>query len=368
MIKVRGYLIVDPSIQYTAYLVLAPLAALSCIFVAAYARLRFPSGLSVALVWLSVPTVGWLVSNTLELADPTEAGTLFWARVTYIFVVFTPVTWLGFTLRLAEFEGWLRLRRFLWFCILPALTIGMVWTNDLHHWLWRAYHFTPVQGMLAISVDYGPYFWVQVAYSYGLVFVGAALIIRYYLRSTQPFKQQSRLMVVGALMPLLFNFVYIFRLLPWLKKDYTAISFALAVLAFTVAIYRYRLFDLRPVARAALVNSLQDAMLALDLNGRLVDMNPAAETLLGLSDSAIGQADRAVLPDWLASAWRCTDGNEKRQEFAIERRGRMRSLELSTSLLTDQRNRSIGWLVVFSDITAHKQTEQALRGAPANWK
>ena len=359
--KVLGYEIMLPSLQYTAYLILAPLAALTCIIVAAYARLRYPSVLSAALVWLNVPTVGWLVANTLELVDPTQAGTLFWSRITYTFIAFTPVAWLAFALRLAEFHDWLRLRRFWLFCILPTLTIGMVWTNDLHHWLWRAYHFTQVQGMLAINVDYGPYFWVQVVYSYGLVFVGAAMIIWHYLRSFQPFQLQSRLVVIGALTPVLFNIVYIFRLLPWLKKDYTAISFALAVLAFAVAIRRYRLFDLRPLARATLVDSLPDTMLALDLNGRLVDMNPAAETLLGLSSSAIGQFDREVLPDWLTQAWRRTENDEAFREFEIVRHGRKRTLELRTSLLKDQRGRSSGWLVVLSDITAHKQAQQSLR-------
>jgi len=351
----------DPSIQYIAFIILAPFAALLCIGVAAFARLRYPSAQSASLVWLIVPTVGWLVSNTLELANPTQAGTLFWMRVTYCFIAFTPVAWMGFSLRLAEVGRWRKLGSILLLCVVPTITMIMLWSNDTHHWLWKAYHFTDVLGMVAVNVDYGPYFWVQAGYSYLLVFGGAGLIINHFVRNAQPFRQQSRLIVVGALVPVLFNLVYILRLLPWLKKDYTAISFALAILAFVVAIYRYRLFDIKPMARSALVNSLPDAMLALDLGCRLVDMNPAAVTLLGLSPQAIGQPDREVLPAWLAAAWRSTDERGPRPEFQVGRPGHKRTLELRTSLLKDRRGRTSGWLVVLSDVTVHKQTQLALR-------
>lgn len=351
----------DPSIQYIAFVIMAPLAALLCIFVAAFARLRYPSAQSASLVWLIVPTVGWLVGNTLEVADPTPEGTLFWMRVTYCFIAFTPVAWAGFSMRLAEVGRWRKLWGILLLCVVPTITMIMVWSNDSHLWLWKAYHFTDVLGMLAVNVEYGPYFWVQAGYSYLLVFGGTGLIVTHYVRTAQPFRQQSRLIVVGALVPVVFNLIYILRLLPWLKKDYTAISFALAILAFVVAIYRYHLFDIKPMARSALVNSLPDAMLALDLNCRLVDMNPAAQSLLDLAPEAIGQPDRQVLPLWLAAAWRSTDDRGPRPEFQVGREGRKRTLELRTSLLKDRRGRTSGWLVVLSDVTVHKQTQLALR-------
>jgi PAS domain S-box-containing protein len=45
--------------------------------------------------------------------------------------------------------------------------------------------------------------------------------------------------------------------------------------------YRHRLLDIIPVARDKLIENLQDAIVVLDAQNRILDANPAAETILG---------------------------------------------------------------------------------------
>ena len=45
--------------------------------------------------------------------------------------------------------------------------------------------------------------------------------------------------------------------------------------------FRYRLLDLTPVAWAAVVRGMDDAVFVIDRHGRIVELNPAAERLLG---------------------------------------------------------------------------------------
>ena len=233
-------------VQYTLFVILAPMTALFCIGTILYARAYFRSLTTSALVWLMLPIVGWLVANTLELAVNTEAGTLSWAKITYGFVAFSVVAWLAFALQYSGHTEWLTLRRFGWFCLLPLVTIGLTWSNDLHRLVWANYRFIPIDGLLALNVvTYGPWFWVHAGYSYGLVFLGAYLIIRQYFRSFKLYRQQSSWVVVGALTPVVINVVYILRLFPEFQKDYTAIGLAFASLAFAIGMSRYRLFDLK---------------------------------------------------------------------------------------------------------------------------
>ncbi|MBN2146312.1 MAG: PAS domain S-box protein [Anaerolineales bacterium] len=342
------------------FVILAPLAALISISVAAYARLRYPSMQSASLVWLNVPTTGWLVANTLEVIDPTQAGTLFWSRVTYAFIAFTAVAWLGFALRFTNREGWLRPRRLIPLMILPLITQAIVWTNGFHHWLWEAIHFTPVAGMLAINVDYGWYFWVHSGYSYLLVFTGAFLIIRHSLYSLKIYRWQSIWVVFGALVPIVFNIVHIFHLIPGLRKDFTALGFALAGLAFAIAIFNYHLFDLRPVARDALIDNLPDAMLVFDLQNRLVDFNPAACSLLGLQNFQVGIPAMDVFAKWRDTAENYRERYDAHEEIKVIRDGVETYLNLDIFPLKDHRKRESGRLVMLRDITSRKQTEAEL--------
>ncbi len=348
--------------QYTLFVVCAPLTALISLGMAAYARRTSPSPETSTLTWLIGAIAGWLVFNTVEVVDPTENGTVFWSKVSYGFIAFSPVLWLAFALQYTGQRKWLARSRFWVFGSIPLLTTFLGWTNDWHFLLWTEYRFAPVNGMLALNVGHGPWFWVHAVWSYSLVFLGAALIVRQYFKSFTLYRQQSLWMVLGAITPVLVNAVYIFRLIPPLKKDYTPLSFALASLAFLVGIFRYRLFDLKPVAREAVIDSMTDAMLVIDRQDRIIDLNPAAQSLLCLpAGKVIGQTAAEVFHPWQDLVERIRDKLEGRAEIVLERNAACQYYDLRVSPLADQRGQAAGRLIVLRDITGRKEAEAALR-------
>ena len=58
-------------------------------------------------------------------------------------------------------------------------------------------------------------------------------------------------------------------------------AFAVTGLAFVPGLFRYQLLDLAPVAWAAVVEGMNDAVLVIDREGRIVELNPAAERVAG---------------------------------------------------------------------------------------
>ena len=354
----------DASLQYTLFIILAPLAALISMGVIVYAWRAYPTPATGALMWLVSAISGWLVFNTLELATSSQGMTIFWAKVTYIFIVSTPVAWLAFALRYADRQAWLVPARFVWFCILPLITVLLAQTNAWHHLIWQSYHFLPIiDRLLAMQVvDYGWWFWVHIVYSYSLVFLGAFLIGKRYFTSFQLYRRQSIWLVVGALSPIVVNLIYIFDLIPGLEKDYTALSFAFGSIAFAIGMLRYHLFELKPVARDAVIEEMSDAVLTLDLQDRIVDLNPAARELLDASEKAIiGEpADQALAP-WRDLAARVRETMEVRTDIAIEQATGVRYYDLRISPLTDRRGDLTGRLIVLRDITERKEIEEALR-------
>ncbi len=353
----------DPAFQYTLFVVLAPLTAMACVGVVIYARLSYPSRETSALAWLTLSIVGWLVANTLEVATNTEADTLLWAKITYAFVALVAVAWLAFALQYSAHARWLTPGRFWPFFIIPVITIILTWTNDAHHLVWAAYRFIPVNNMLAINITaYGPWFWVHILYSYALILLGAGLIVRQNSQSFRLYRQQSSWMIAAALLPIVVNASYVLRLFPGITKDYTPISFALAALIFAIAMIRYHLFDLKPVARDAVIDSLSDAMLAIDPGGRIIDLNPAAQALIGMPASTIiGQQAVEVLSPWRDLVERYRDRTELRDEITLQPDGTDHTYDLQVSPLIGRQQQPAGRLVVLRDMTARKQAEAELR-------
>jgi len=350
-------------LQYTAYLVLAPLAAIISVGVLLHA-LRYRASRNIpALSWLMFAVLGWLTCNIFELVMPTEAGTLFWAKMGYLFVGGTPLIWARFALRYTNQYKWLTASRFVWFCIIPLITLILVFTNEWHHLMWQAYTFFPVKRLLAIQIlSYGSWFWVNVFQGYLLVFLGTGLIIRQSFKSYSLYRQQSTWLVIGSLIPLAGNVIYIFRLIPGLVQDYTSVTFALAGVSFYIGMTRHQLFDIQPIARDAVIDSMSDAMFTLDIENRIIDVNPAALVIMGMEANAIlGQRAAQVFSPWSGMVEQFKDTLEVQTDIATEYQQQEHHYDLRILPLYDRRNAVTGRLIVVRDITDRKATEVALR-------
>lgn len=353
--------------QYTVFLILGPIAAIVCgvVFYRIGRISHITTGArrtAVSLRWYLAVITGFLLTNSAELLAPTPAATLFLAQLDYLFITFTPVAWFAFVLAYTGRERLLTPSNFWPFCISPVVTILMVWTNDLHGLVWQSYTFKPAGAFLAMSVGaYGGWFWVHTLYSYGLFLVGAGLVLTAYFRSHRLYRRQSVWVLVGALTPLLVNMIYIFRLVPGLRKDFSPVTFAMAGLAFAVGIYRYRLLDLMPVARAALVEELNDGVIVLDPEDRVVDLNPAARRILHLpAEFELGLPASDLLPFWRGLAdSRPPDEHTASTEITLGEGENGGIYDLHVSALSGGRGR----LVTLRDITRYKQVEEELQQA-----
>ena len=206
---------------------------------------------------------------------------------------------------------------------------------------------------------YGPLFWLQVGYNYASVLIGAALVGRLYLTAPAPFRDQARLAILGAVTPLIVNFVYISRLIPGFHKDYSPLGWALGGAAFAIAIFSYHLLDLMPMARQALVDTMIEGMLVLDTTGRIVDINPVAQAIIGLTPpQAIGRHLRQVWPAGQAVLASQAAGSG---EVYLTHASAERCYDVRAAQLTDRRGRVTGSLILLRDITVHKQAEARLQ-------
>lgn len=384
-------------LQYWIFLSLAPIAAAMVILIAGYAWLRPGSPLARSLAWYLLAVAGFLSANILELIEGTPDGAAFFARVEYLFIPLIPVLWLRFALFYIGRADWASPRRMWLFAILPVMTALLAWSNSLHGLVWAQHTYNALGeswGTFLVQ-RYGPWFWAQGVYSYILLLGGVLLIMLEALRAPRLFRMQSLSIMVGALLPLIFNLVYVFRVIPGLVKDYTPLAFALAGLAFALSIFRHRLLAISPVARAVLIESMQDPMLVLDELQRVIDMNPAAQRFLGIAaEASLGQPFKQVWPaaanitpltpdatvplGWAGAqhlAQRIppiitvTDHSEPGEAV-------LRSYELHISPLPTRGHAasripaagripspSAGWLVVLHDLTLRRQAEVALEEA-----
>ena len=335
--------------QYTLFLTLAPLALVASVGIIAYGWRQRDKPLARNMAVLMLPPCGYLVTNSLELLDPTARGTMFWAKAGYWFAPLVPIVWVAFALEYTGRYHWLDARRSWAILILPLITAALAQTNELHHLIWTSVTFPVRDGFLTLSVTYGPWFWVHLTYSYLLIVTGILLVVSEFIVNFHVFGRQSIWILAGIGVPFVANLIYTFQLIPGWRKDYSPIGFACTGIVIFVGIFRYRLVNLMPIARSLVMDYMDDGICVLDRTGLIIDVNQALTGIVGNAvEDLVGKPAGVAL-----SFWKGIPDGDAPYSTAITVPGAAgrRSYDLRVVRLARPQGQTIGRLVTLHDVT-----------------
>lgn len=271
-------------VQYLVYLGLFPLALAGTILAIllprimhSYQRFRWLR----AFNWTQLV---FLLVNATELLTPDIGLKKILASVDYLLLGGGTAIWLLFSL---EYTGLVRHRKAwqLLLFALPTLTMVLGLGNGTDGLVWRDLRFFRVGWVTAMSSGgYGPGALATIYQSYALLLVGAVILLQHTLQSHVLYRRQTAWMLAGILLPLVFNFLFVIRLVPGWNKDYSALAEALGGFCFSFACLRWKLFSVVPLSREAQYRQMRLGMVVTDPEGRIIDLNEAACRILGKSE------------------------------------------------------------------------------------
>lgn len=156
---------------------------------------------------------------------------------------------------------------------LAAMQFILVLTNPYHFLFYSRYSFW--------GDDFGKLFYLHVVINYGLILFGMILCGRKFGRAMRRAKLWQRFMIPFAILtPLIFNFIYIFRLLETFFDylgiqvfDITPIVYTWSILIFVYATFRYEFFDLTPIMKHEIAGHLDSLILIVNDEGNVVYTN-----------------------------------------------------------------------------------------------
>lgn len=306
--------------------------------------------------WLMLAIAWWSFTSGMHTLVDDRAARIIIAKFQYLGVAPIGVLWLMFTTQYSRvaWPGERVLRVLVW--IVPVTTLLLALTNEQHQLYWAA--ITEVNTPVGRRLVYigAPWYWVHVSYSYLLVLLGTATLVRGQRRFLPPSRRQTALIIAGAIVPWLSNLVYLSRALPISGFDPTPIAFTVSGACFTWGIYRYRLFGFVPVARDMVVDSMDDGIIVLDAQRRLVDLNAAAERYTGCTPASFGRPVDEVVSWWNEAV------DEDRplaegQPAIVKVEPGPRYFEVKVSAVRDSQRRFVGWLVIVHDISNRRRNE-----------
>lgn len=344
------------SYRFTAHCGALFLSALIALIVACFAWRRRKAPGAVFLALLGLAAAQWALAIAFETAATTVSLKLLWSQIAYLGTTCTPLFFFLFALAYSQQWQFLTRRHIALFSIVPALTMVAAATNERHGWLWPNISIQPDSNIAIYA--HGPWFWLFIGYSYILLTAGVIVLLATSLRLSGFHRPQIGALLIGSALPIVGNAIYVSGLSPIPGLDWTPVSFALSGLVLAWGIFKYQTLDLVPIARDALVDTMRDGLLVLDMQGRILDLNPAMQSAIGLrAAQVIGQPVAQALASWkeLCNSWQ-TD-TETRLEAGMGEGEARRYYDVHLLPLHDRRGRRAGQLAVLHDITERKRLE-----------
>jgi len=323
-------------------------------------RYRYRQG-AIALCCLMVAAAVWSLGNALEICSVGVGAKTLWASIEYIGIATVPVAWFATALGLTGKSEWLNRRNGLLLMVVPIAVQVLVWTNG-YHGLMRQNVGIDTSGPFAVIVKtYGPGFWVMTVYSYVLLAIGTARIMKAVIRLPGPYRARAALVGVSVFAPWTVNFLYISGRSPIPRLDMTPIAFVVTGLAGALAVVRYHVIDIQPIAWATVVQGMDDGVVVTDYRGRVVAANPAAQALTGCSTRhAVGKDATEVLIRWPRAVQALKDPVGSSRESVMEVGDREASYELRLSPLRGSHNSIIGRIVIIRDVTEQRHAHNEI--------
>jgi len=326
-----------------------------------YSWKRRPAVGATSFTLFTLGVAGWSLVYALRLGSVDLVTKLFWAKARYLAILVVPTAWLVFVLQYTGHEKWLTVRNRILLLIEPLVVLLLVWTNDWHGLYWNDIKVVPSGSLHVWDADRGVLFVIHVIYTYSLLSFGTYLLFQAFVRSSHLYRGQvGILLLVSALVPFGGDVLSTLGLNP-LPLDLTPFAFTITGVAMAWGISRFGLLDIVPLARSAVVDSLSGGVLVLDVQNRIVDINPAAQNIIGCPASEVmGQPITQILvnrPDLIESY---LDVTEAHAEITLGQGETRRDYELYISPLHERHGRFSGRLIVLYDITERKQAGASL--------
>jgi len=299
----------------------------------------------------------WVGSYAVSLLVFDPELRLVMESVQWLGAGYAPVAFLLFALAYTGYDALVSWRSAGVLAAVPTVALLLFWTNPAEViYATDSPEVVEIQGMALLGIDWNLGFYVMVFYLYALVVVGAALLLRLVVQSEYLYADQAAVLLLGVAAPVV-GTVYDVLLPVAFGIEVTPYAFAITGGLFGYGLFRQRLMDIVPatrkIGRDAAFGQLEDGVVIVDTDRRIVYCNDAAAEVLS---SSVAEAVGNDVGDLVEED--AIDFGPEHALAEIEQADRVH--EVRTSPIEDRQGRGIGHTLVFHDVTARKRREERL--------
>jgi signal transduction histidine kinase len=297
----------------------------------------------------------WATGNLLELAAVDLPAKIFWVQFQALWKLPSTTAIFFFVLEYTHPHRWLNRRMVILFSIVPILGALLILTNEVHHLVWTGFSFEGSIRELPASA-----YWIFTVYSYLLGLGNIVLFSRLYILSPQH-RWPVGLMLIGQIAARIIYLLDVEGIEPIASIDSNFPVFAFPFGMYAIAMFGFRIFDPVRLANAIALRQMQEGMLVLDPQWQVVSLNPAAEKIFNMPASQLrGLFIKKILPSFPFQSIPPDGSGLDQREVSLSSESGTRYFLMDLTQLKDHSQLTLGYLLLFLDISEQKQAQAQL--------
>ena len=318
-----------------------------------------------AYTWFVAGQTVSILAFILELVSPSLDTKILWDKFQWLTeTLWIIVAFLIFALQFTEYKFRYPITSWSILLIAPVIFTFLLITDNVHHLIYPNPQLNSAQPFPEMEYDLTYVVYLYAFYIYISTLYGIGLLIRRIFQPHNLYRSQLATIAAGFLIPVILSILSLSGIKVSAQRDIFPFSIAMGNLIVAVGLFRYRLFEIVPIARERVIENMTDPVIVLDALDRVVDINQAALNNIGKKGSGvIGQPSNVVFAEWSELVEEFRDVDQERRGIAIKVKFRGQTLyyELSISPIRDRANRLVGRIFVAHDITKRKILEDGYR-------
>ncbi len=310
------------------------------------------------LIYLEFFAALWAVMYSFEFANPNLNAKIFWTQLSYLGIVFLPVCYFLFALTFSHKKNLISTKTIAFLLIVPLIVLMLVFTNDKHHLIWTSVTLNSVYN--TVHYTHGVGFWVFYAYTQILLFLGLYNLTSSIFKFKAYYKKQSGTLIIATFIPIIANLMHITNINPYPGFNWTPVSFVFTGLIIVLGIFRFNMFNIVPLARTKLFETLNDGVIVTNAEGFIEDCNSVVYSIFNWQNKSIIHES---FEEIFNSFTKITEGlseNLASVQFEVNHENNRKYYQINISPIYSDKKMS-GHILIFHEITSLVNADEELK-------
>lgn len=297
----------------------------------------------------------WAIGTSLEIAAMDFSTKIYWMKFHALWQIPTVTALSCFFIEYAGLGRFLTRRNLVLLSIPALLVFSLMVTNNYHQLIWTSFELEEY-----VVAKYGIGTWVSIGYANLLGLVNLFALLRLAIRSSRS-RWPVAIMLFGQISG---RFMYVIDSLYnhiFSPGESVLVVIGLSCSLYAFALFHFRVLDPILLARTIVIEQMSDGMLVLDMQGHIVDINPAATEIFNKPASSLcGRAIVEMMPS--DSGIEMQPGKIELTKFEINLGlgDAARYYSLGLTHLLDKSGEALGYLLLLHNTTEQRRSHELL--------